>query len=132
VKNTVDNLLLHSAYPPLSYWIVDSQSFMTHGWSSISVGPSFCSYINRIKLFITEENRPVGPLRPTFSGFGFAAGLNQAKMTLYGQKMKLVSPLMTIFKKYRLFWTFFLQSTFDLYAFQKTVDPFGPTPPPPK
>jgi hypothetical protein len=57
---------------------------MTHGWYSISGGLSFY-YRNRIKLFITEEDREIGPLRPTFSGFGFAAGLNQAKMTLYGR-----------------------------------------------
>jgi hypothetical protein len=48
-------------------------------------------YINKIKLFITEEDMPIGPLRPTFSDFGFATGLNQSKMTLYGQTMRLVS-----------------------------------------
>jgi hypothetical protein len=34
-----------------------------------------------MNLFTEEKRWPVGPMRPTFSGFGLVTGLNQANMT---------------------------------------------------
>ena len=75
----------HDGYPSVTQLIspsllLDSQSVMTMVVQYIRGG----LLQKQNKLFITEEDMPVGPLRPTFSGFGFATGLNQSKMTLNG------------------------------------------------